>query len=220
MTNSIKISSLGKTYSTRVVALADINLGIRSGSFNALQGKSGSGKSTLLYALSGLLTPNSGSISILGTSFSELSESEKSNFRAQHIGMIFQNFHLLPYLTIRENILACSLTHKKVESASSKLEKQLDHFALAHRADHKPSQLSAGECQRVAILRAIFSQPKILLADEPTGNLDPENSTIVLEHLKSYASAGNTVIMATHSTSAADCTDRVIELANGKLISC
>ena len=222
MTNSISISDLTKTYQTKegvVTAVDQLSLEIPAGSFTALQGISGSGKSTLLYLLSGLIKPSSGSVKLHGTSLYDLSESNRTSLRAKSIGMVFQNFHLLPYLNVLENITVTAFNKVATsDETEAKARELLEKLELTHRISHHPAKLSAGECQRVAIARAIITNPTILLADEPTGNLDNENTDIVLNHLKSYSKAGNTVVMVTHSDHDANTADQIIKLNNGKLV--
>ncbi len=214
----IDIQNLSIVYPPNVTALDSISLHISKGKFIALQGPSGSGKTTLLSALSGLITPTEGSIKICGTDISSLSPAQRTQFRADTIGMIFQDFHLIPYLNILENItlpsIAKNLPMSEYEEKATEL---IDQLELSHRIHHHPGQLSSGECQRVAFARAIISQPPLLLADEPTGNLDNQNTAIILKHLRRYTDQGNTVIMVTHSDSAAQQADHIYTLKNGKL---
>jgi len=217
----INCEHLTKTFdqqNLRVTALDDISLSLEKGSFTALQGPSGSGKTTLLYTLSGLLKPTSGVVKVGDTSLYEIGEAVRTKLRANDIGMIFQNFHLLPYLNVLENVILPTQNETITsDEAMIRAKGLLEKVDLTARLSHQPGKLSAGECQRVAFARAILTQPKILLADEPTGNLDNENSDIILDLLKDYASQGNTVIMVTHSDHAAAQTDKIIKLRAGKL---
>ncbi len=218
----ISIQKLTKIYepdTQKIKALDEVTLEIENGSFVALQGPSGSGKSTLLYTLSGLLKPSSGSVDIDGTVIFDISEKQRSKFRSESIGMIFQNFHLLPYLNVLENIAIPSI-NKTIshEQALEEAKTLLEKFDLTKRMHHHPAKLSAGECQRVAFARAIINKPKLLLADEPTGNLDNDNTQIALDLLKQYAQQGNTVIMVTHSDQDAAQTNKIYNLKNGKLV--
>lgn len=216
----INCEHLTKTYDQQVTALDDISLQLETGSFTALQGPSGSGKTSLLYTLSGLLRPSSGVVKIGDTSLYDVSESDRAKLRAENIGMIFQNFHLFPYLNVLENVILPTQNGTiETEVAVKRAKDLLNKVDLSGRISHHPSKLSAGECQRVAFARAILTQPKILLADEPTGNLDNENSDIVLDLLKDYASQGNIVVMVTHSDHAAAKTDQILKLSTGKLVS-
>ena len=214
----ISINHLSMVYPPDVTALDDISLEIKPGQFIALQGPSGSGKTTLLNTLSGLVRPTSGNVEIHGTDLYQINDAERSTFRANTIGMIFQNFHLLPYLNVLENICLPSLAKdNKSESYISKAKQLIEQLELSHRVQHHPAKLSAGECQRVAFARAIISEPKILLADEPTGNLDNKNTAIILKQLRQYADQGNTVIMVTHADTDAQQADRIINISDGKL---
>lgn len=216
----ISIQNLSMVYHPDVTALDDISLEIESGKFIALQGPSGSGKSTLLSTLSGLVKPTSGSVKIDGTSLYEISPAQRSILRAEHIGMIFQNFHLLPYLNVLENITLPSVAKNlPLDHYAGEAKTLIEQLDLGHRINHHPAKLSAGECQRVAFARAIISQPKLLLADEPTGNLDNKNTTILLGLLRDYANKGNTVIMVTHADTDAQQADQIINITNGKLLS-
>ena len=214
----INCEQLTKTFDQSVTALDDLSLDIKEKSFTALQGPSGSGKTTLLYCLSGLLRPTSGTVKIQGTSLYEISEAQRTKLRAENIGMIFQNFHLLPYLNVMENVIL-PIHNESIDTqvAMERANELMEIVDLKHRLSHHPSKLSAGECQRVAFARAILTEPKILLADEPTGNLDNENSDIILNLLKYYADQGNTVVMVTHSDHAAAQTDAIIKIRAGKL---
>ena len=216
----ISIQNLSMIYPGNVTALDDVSLEIEAGKFIALQGPSGSGKSTLLSTLSGLVRPTSGSVKIDGTSLYEISPAERSVLRAENIGMIFQNFHLLPYLNVLENITLPSVAKNlPLDHYASEAKSLIDQLELGHRISHHPAKLSAGECQRVAFARAIISQPKLLLADEPTGNLDNKNTEILINLFKDYAKQGNTIIMVTHADSDANQADQVINIADGKLIT-
>jgi len=191
----LEIDRAGKCYG-EVTALEQTSLRVGPGDLLALHGPSGSGKSTLLQIAGALLKPDRGKVLIGGTDPYLLSPNLRSQFRLEHLGFVFQDSNLLPYLTLTENIctpmLACPATD------ADRADALLDHFGLAHRRQHRPSELSAGECQRVALARALVLQPRLLLADEPTGNLDPENTELVLGYLEEYAAAGNAVIIATH----------------------
>ena len=154
----------------------------------------------MLQIAGALLRPDAGAVEIDGQDPYRLSPNRRSQFRLQHIGFVFQDSNLLPYLSLVENILAPTLAGVKREP--QRAEELLEHFGLAHRKTHRPGELSAGERQRVALARALLLKPKLLLADEPTGNLDPENTDIVLGYLEEYAAAGNAVLIATHEDAA------------------
>ncbi len=214
-------AGLGKTYEAKgkkVVALDGISLEVNAGEFVSVCGPSGCGKSTLLLILGLLLKQDEGSLKLSGTDVSDLSQSSKSSFRAEHIGFVFQDFHLIPYLSVMDNILVPSLA-KPVENAADRARMLLSEMGIENRCDHLPSALSAGERQRTALVRALLLQPELILADEPTGNLDRENSTIVLDHLAGYTDRGGAVIMATHDNEAMERTGTRIVLDEGRQIS-
>ena len=194
-----------------IPVLDNFSLDIGNSEFIAIQGASGSGKSTLLFIIGSLLTPDSGTVVINETNPYNLNLEKRAIFRAENIGFVFQQFYLLPYLNVLENVLTANLILKNNnadEIAISLLEK----FNLKHRLNHIPAELSIGERQRVALARSVLNQPKLLLADEPTGNLDTENGKIILNYLKDYASEGNSVIMVTHDDRATKAADKVITL--------
>jgi putative ABC transport system ATP-binding protein len=214
-------TGLGKTYAgkgNKVVALDGISLQVNAGEFVAVCGPSGCGKSTLLLILGLLLKQDEGSIQLSGTDVSGLTESRKSSFRAEHLGFVFQDFHLIPYLSVIDNILVPSLA-QPVENATDRARMLLSEMGLENRCDHLPSALSAGERQRTALVRALLLQPELILADEPTGNLDRENSTVVLDHLSGYTDRGGAVIMATHDNDAMERAGTRIVLDEGRQIS-
>jgi ABC-type lipoprotein export system ATPase subunit len=213
----ICLENVVKTYRTRrgdVKALSNISLSIDKGEFVIICGPSGSGKTTLLMTIAGMLRPTSGVVSIEQNNLYAMSIRARAKFRAQNIGFVFQMFHLVPYLNVAENVVLASgaVANKNRKSQSPKLIKE---FGLAGRSYHKPSELSAGEKQRTAVARALLNNPKIILADEPTGNLDPGNATSVLGHLSEFHRTGGTVILATHGAEAERFADRIIYLRNG-----
>ena len=186
----IKLHNLSKVYRTSDVettALNSINVEIENGEFVAVMGPSGCGKSTLLNILGMLDTPDAGTYSFLGNDVSGHSERELANVRKQNIGFIFQSFNLIDELTVAENV-ALPLLYQKIPAAQREqaVREVLERVKIAHRADHRPQQLSGGQQQRVAVARAVVTQPKLILADEPTGNLDPENAAEVVKHLKAF----------------------------------
>ena len=217
----IEFSHVTRTFSARnetVTALADINFQLEAGTLACLSGPSGSGKSTLLFILGGMLRPDSGTVRVLEQDLYALSKSERAAFRASQIGFIFQDFHLVPYLTVRENVLM-PLGQLKPSARPSfqECEQLLARLGLTHRMDHKPRQLSAGERQRTAIARATLLKPPILLADEPTGNLDEISALEVYRLLTEYRDQGGTVVVVTHTRSAWDYADQVIQIVAGQL---
>jgi len=202
-----------------IVALNDASLSLSQGELLSVSGPSGCGKSKLLLTAAGLLRPDRGSVELSEKeNIYELPQNQRSWIRARRIGFVFQQFHLIPYLTVRENVLAPSLSIRQ-ENADRRAQELLDRFGLAERADHVPAQLSTGEKQRTALARALFHQPRILLADEPTGNLDDENAEIVLKHLRHFAAEGGSVLLVTHNARASEYATRIIKMKDGRLLS-
>jgi len=215
----ICLENVVKTYRIRrgdVAALNDINLRIEKGEFIVICGASGSGKTTLLMTIASMLHPTSGIVSIEQNNLYSMSIQARAKFRAENIGFVFQMFHLVPYLNILENILLAGGTVADNNKNAKALE-LIEHFGLSGRNHHKPAELSAGEKQRTAIARALLNNPKIILADEPTGNLDTDNATSVLGYLSEFHKTGGTVILATHGSEAERFADRMINLHNGKI---
>jgi putative ABC transport system ATP-binding protein len=215
----VEIQDARKNYqggSGRVLAVDGLSLLFDAGDFVAVQGPSGCGKSTLLLLAGGLLAPDSGSVHVAGTNPYSLTADARSKFRAENIGFVFQQFHLVPYLSVLDNVLAPSIA---TGSAGKELRAKelIECFGLTHRIQHVPGELSSGERQRTALARALLNEPKVLLADEPTGSLDTENASEVLKHLREFASSGGAVLLVTHDTQAAATADRVIHLRDGKL---
>jgi putative ABC transport system ATP-binding protein len=210
----IYVEELVKKYQ-KVAALADVTLQIDAGQIAAVMGPSGSGKTTLINLLSGLDSPTSGRISINGETITEMSAEEKSAFRRENIGIVFQQFHLIPYLTAVENIMLAQYLHSLPDrnEALAALEK----VGLADRADHRPDQLSGGEQQRVAIARAIINDPAVVLSDEPTGNLDEDNEARVMDILTGLKDEGKTIVLVTHNRELAAISDRIIEIHHGRI---
>jgi putative ABC transport system ATP-binding protein len=199
-----------------VRGLCDVSFTVECGEFVAVQGASGSGKSTLLLTLGGMLRPSSGRVEVNGHELYGLSATKRGRARAAGIGFVFQLFHLVPYLTVLENVLA-GLPGSVDSAARTRAAALLDEFGLSPRAAHKPATLSAGERQRTALARAILKQPAVILADEPTGNLDPENAAAVFRHLAAYRQRGGTVMVVTHGQDAAPHADRTFRLEQGRL---
>lgn len=200
----------------QVAALDNIDLSIRYGEFVAIMGASGSGKTTLMNILSCLDTPTSGEVFLDGQDAASLDEDGRRQFRAQTIGLLFQQFHLIPYLTALENVMLAQHYHSVTDKKSA--EAVLEQVGLGHRAHHLPSQLSGGEQQRVCIARALVNECPILFADEPTGNLDEQNELMVLDIFKQLHANNRTIIMVTHNPALGQYTDRIIRLQHGKLI--
>src|SRR5690242_8295978 len=198
-----------------VRALDGVSLGVRKGEWLAIMGPSGSGKSSLVNLIGCLDRPSSGDIYLDGQDLRELSASELNRFRAEKIGFIFQQFHLIPYLTALENVMLAQYFHSMTDKEEALAA--LGRVGLRDRAGHLPSQLSGGEQQRVCIARALINDPHIILADEPTGNLDAQNEELVLLKLREMHAQGRTIIMVTHDPVVARLADRRLELHHGKI---
>jgi macrolide export ATP-binding/permease protein macB len=200
----------------QVTALEDINLQIAQGEFVSVMGASGSGKTTLMNILTGLDTATEGKVILDGVDAAQLDEIGRQRFRAEKIGLIFQQFHLIPYLTALENVMLAQHYHSVVDEAQAKAV--LAQVGLEHRFDHRPSQLSGGEQQRVCIARALVNQPPVIFADEPTGNLDETNEKLVLDLLTALNRQGRTIVMVTHNPDLGKLTHRTIFLQHGKFL--
>ena len=214
MNAQVRIESLVKEYGT-LRALNGISFHIQAGEWVALMGPSGSGKTTLINILGGLDTLTSGHVIVDGVDLAKLSENDLVRYRAEKIGFVFQQFHLVPYLSALENVMLAQYFHSVTDERQA--AEALKRVGLGHRLTHLPSQLSGGEQQRVAIARALINQPKLILADEPTGNLDEANEEIVLGLFRELHSAGHTILMVTHDPDIARQADRRIELVHGHL---
>jgi len=199
-----------------VKALRHIDLEIRRGEFIVIRGPSGCGKTTLLLTLGGMLRPTRGTVMVDDRDLYALPAHERNLFRAGRIGFVFQMFHLVPYLTVLENIELAG-SGPAPAGGTSRGHALLESFGLSHRAHHLPGELSAGERQRTAIARAMYHQPTFLLADEPTGNLDPENAGEVFRHFREFHRQGGTVVVVTHGPTADPFADRVLRLREGAL---
>ena len=194
-----------------------MSLEIASGEFVAMGGSSGCGKSTILLIAGGLLRPDQGELEIMGTRPYEVDSTRRASIRSQYIGFVFQQFHLVPYLDALDNVLAPTLA-RSLPDAEDKAMALLEKFGLTERRHHVPSALSVGEQQRVALARALLLEPKLLLADEPTGNLDPENTDSILDHLVAFAKEGGAVLMVTHDDLAANRASRSIRMEKGSIV--
>ena len=203
-----------------ISALAGVDCAVEKGDFVAIMGPSGSGKSTLLHLLGGLDTPSQGEITLAGSSLSQLDEHQITLARRHNVGFVFQFFNLIPTLTAEENIqLPLIIDGKDPRQFAERLERILDLVGLADRRDHKPDQLSGGQQQRVALARALITEPAIVLADEPTGNLDSRSGTAIMELLQqSCRELNQTVIVVSHDPKAAAYADRVIFLRDGVIV--
>ena len=210
----IETVHLYKRFGT-VTALDDVNITVARGEFVAIMGSSGSGKTTLMNILSCLDTPTEGKVLLNGTDAAALDEEARRAFRARTIGLVFQQFHLLPYLTACENVMLAQYYHSVTDKTAALAA--LDRVGLAHRSDHLPKQLSGGEQQRVCIARALINEPEILFADEPTGNLDAENEQTVLRIFAELHAQNRTIVMVTHNPDLGAQTDRIIRLQHGKI---
>jgi putative ABC transport system ATP-binding protein len=214
VTSQVAIESLTKQYGA-LRAVDGLTFSIDSGEWVALMGPSGSGKTTLINVLGGLDTLTSGRVIVDGVDLAKLSESQLVRYRAEKIGFVFQQFHLVPYLSAVENVMLAQYFHSVTDE--SQAAEALRRVGLGDRLTHLPPQLSGGEQQRVAIARALINHPKLILADEPTGNLDEKNETIVMEIFRELHRAGHTVLMVTHDPDIARQADRRIELQHGHL---
>ncbi|WP_396954355.1 ABC transporter ATP-binding protein [Nocardioides pantholopis] len=215
-----RVRSLTKTYGTgdaMVRALDDVSLDIGAREFTAVMGPSGSGKSTLMHCCAALDTADSGQVLIGDQDLSTLKDKALTRLRRDEIGFVFQSFNLVPTLTARENILLpLSIAGRRPDPEW--YDAVIETVALGDRLDHKPNQLSGGQQQRVAVARALVSRPRIVFADEPTGNLDSRSGAEVLELLRRSADNGQTIVMVTHDPIAAAYTDRVVFLADGRIV--
>ena len=220
----IHAEGLTKVYHTgkiEVPALRDVSFSIEPGEFVTIVGPSGSGKSTLFYLLGGLTRASSGKIEIGGVDFATLDDAERTKMRRSKIGFVFQKFNLLPTLTARDNIeIAYEISGQQEPLDLKYLIHLTDMLGITARLDHRPSEMSGGEQQRVAIARAMITHPAIVLADEPTGNLDSKNSEVVLSMLRrSNLELKQTVLMITHNPDAAAIGDRILHMLDGQIVS-
>jgi len=220
MTDVLVLQDVSKTYRpagrSAVAALDQVELSVPVGTFKVVCGHSGSGKSTLLLSAGGLQKPDGGQVLVKGTDVYRLSSEKRARFRAETMGYVFQQFHLIPYLNILENVMAPSLALAgDIAQLEQRARAMIAQFGVEHRLDHPPSELSIGERQRVALARALVNEPALLLADEPTGNLDERNSEIVIQHLRDFASRGGAVLLATHDMRIE--ADEKLLLENGRL---
>lgn len=210
----IKINNLNKEFG-KIKALNNINLSVCEGEWLVIMGPSGSGKSTLLNILSLMDTPSSGEYILDNENLEQMDEEQKITLRREKIGLVFQQFHLIPYLNALENVMLSQYYHSSVDEEDAKMV--LEKVGLSHRLTHLPSQLSGGEQQRVCIARALINNPELLLADEPTGNLDEVNEKIVLQTLQKLKNEGKTIVLITHNPDLAKFADRTLILQHGVL---
>jgi putative ABC transport system ATP-binding protein len=218
----LTMTGLTKTYRTDTVettALDSIDLDIADGEFVAIMGPSGCGKSTLLNVMGMLDSPTGGSYVFNGHEVAGLSETQLADTRKANIGFIFQSFNLVDELTVRENVELALLYHNiPAAERRSRVDKVLDKVGIAHRAKHRPTQLSGGQQQRVAVARALVGEPKLILADEPTGNLDTAHGEEVMRMLRQLNQEGSTIVMVTHSPAHADFAGRIVNMLDGKIL--
>lgn len=217
----LKVENLTKTYGSGenlVHAVDDVSFSVEKGEFVAIVGASGSGKSTLLHLIGGVDRPTSGKIFVDGNDISKMNDGKLAVFRRRQVGIVYQFYNLIPILTVEENItLPCDLDGRGVDR--ERLEMILDSFGLRARRKHLPNQLSGGQQQRTSIARALINNPSLVLADEPTGNLDSKSSEEVMSMLKMCnQSYGQTVIMITHNLDIAKQADRIITISDGKIV--
>ena len=211
----VQVEDISKTYSG-VRALDAVTFEVQAGEWIAIMGPSGSGKTTLINILGGLDKPTSGRAIVDGVNLGNLGERELTRYRAEKIGFVFQGFYLVPYLSAVENVMLAQYFHSTADEKEA--AEALVRVGLGDRLEHLPSRLSGGEQQRVALARALINHPKLILADEPTGNLDEANEQIVLDLLRELHRSGHTILLVTHSPEIGRMADRRIELAHGRLM--
>jgi putative ABC transport system ATP-binding protein len=218
----LSMRDLSRVYRTETVettALDGIHLDVADGEFVAVMGPSGCGKSTLLNVLGMLDSPTSGSYVFNGTEVAGLPEAKLADFRKRNIGFIFQSFNLVDELTVRENVELALLYHDvPAAERRRRVDEVMDKVGIAHRAKHRPSQLSGGQQQRVAVARALVGNPNMILADEPTGNLDTQHGEEVMKMLQTLNAEGSTIVMVTHSPAHADYASRVVNMLDGRIL--
>ena len=213
----LELRHVSKAYNEKVLALDDVNLTVEKGEWLAVMGPSGSGKSTLMNIIGCMDSATSGEVILDGDVLTDASPEELTRYRRDKIGMVFQQFHMIPYLTAVENIMVAQYYHSMPDRDEAMAA--LERVGLADRASHLPSQLSGGEQQRVCIARALINYPVLILADEPTGNLDPETSWDIMDIFKRINAAGTTIVMATHDKGIVDTMQRrVIAIEGGHIV--
>lgn len=212
--NLLELNDISKIYGT-VKALQNINLTVKQGEWIAIMGPSGSGKSTMMNIIGCMDKPTSGSVILDGTNISKENSRSLTNIRRDKIGLVFQQFHLVNYLTALENVMVAQYYHSMPDEKEAK--KALERVGLLERAKHLPSQLSGGEQQRVCIARALINYPMLILADEPTGNLDEANEGLVMDIFKQLHKEGSTIVVVTHDPEVAEEAQRTIVLEHGRI---
>ena len=213
-----EVTKIFRKNGSEVTSLDRFTAEVAEGEFVAVRGPSGCGKTTLLLTLGGMQRPSAGSVQLGGRDLYALSPAERAGLRSSEIGFVFQMFHLVPYLDLLGNVLLACPGEPSAE-VRRRAGGLLDELGLADRASHRPGELSAGERQRLAVARALLNRPKLILADEPTGNLDPENAAEVIRHLAEFHRGGGTVVLVTHGASADAHADRTLRLEQGQLKS-
>ena len=213
-----EVTKIFRKNDSEVTRLDRFTADIGAGEFVAVRGPSGSGKTTLLLTLGGMQRPSAGLVQFSGHDLYGLSSADRAGLRSGEIGFVFQMFHLVPYLDLMGNVLLAS-PGKPGPAVRQRAGELLDKLGLAERVSHRPGELSAGERQRLAVARALLNRPKLILADEPTGNLDPENAAEVVRHLAEFHKTGGTVVLVTHGTAADTHADRILRLKQGRLLA-
>ena len=223
----LALHNINKTFSRNghlIPAVQQFSCSIEPAQVVAVCGASGCGKTTLLMICGGLLRPETGTVSLCEQDLYSVSPEDRAGIRSAHIGFVFQQFHLVPYLNVLDNILTASLGLQINDITERQPMRQramelIEQFGLSDRAEHLPAELSTGQRQRVALARAMLNRPQLLLADEPTGNLDVENSDVVWKHLRDFATAGRAVLLVTHDATVATRADLVIQMKAGKQVT-
>ena len=213
-----EVTKIFRKNGSEVTSLDRFTAKVAKGEFVAVRGPSGSGKTTLLLTLGGMQRPSAGSVQLARRDLYALSPAERARLRSSEIGFVFQMFHLVPYLDLLANVLLACPGEPSAE-VRQRAGRLMDELGLADRASHRPGELSAGERQRLAVARALLNRPKLILADEPTGNLDPENAAEVIRHLAEFHRGGGTVVLVTHGAAADAHADRTLRLEQGRLVA-
>ncbi len=217
MSKIIQVKDIIMDYRPKTRALSGVSLNVEKGQWTTIMGPSGGGKTTLLNIIGCLEKPTKGIVKIEETEVTQLKEKELTRFRRENFGFIFQQFHLVPYLTALENVMLSQYFLRGRKIGEEDAQAALERVGLSHRMDHIPSHMSGGEQQRVSIARALVSRPQILLADEPTGNLDQKTGQKVLELIKSLHSEGHTLVLVTHDINIGKMGERIVNLVDGKI---
>jgi ABC-type lipoprotein export system ATPase subunit len=218
----VKITNISKSYEKNnalIPILSHVTMALYPGEFTAVQGPSGCGKSTLLLTIGGLLKPQEGSVFIDNKDVYSLRDRERTTFRSDKIGFIFQEFYLIPYLSVLENIVVAASGQQNKEDVLKRAWELINRFYINHRATHLPETLSTGEKQRTALCRALINDPKVILADEPTGNLDAENAGNLCDCFDAFVKDGGTIFMVTHDSSIAARASRRLFMENGTVVN-